>query len=223
MKTAPAALTFRIAPPFEEELGVITAYEDLMILNSGDAIEAACVSAYAKSPEECHEELYAEFVRHYGYEPHELTRPTYEFVGQFFVDGRDYQPIYKVILFDTSVPLWDNPPIYIQEYTRGNTTTVSCSVVCELWANRNFFDGESDCWTSYQAFLQSEEFQTIRRQIAQRLSELTGVPAEELLPIHGVGIAKTRIIFASRVRNSQREMFSLFTIAYDYTPPTEEE
>lgn len=210
-----------VCPPFDKELGEIIAYEDIMYLNDGTPIDTACVSTYARTPLEYHDELYAEFVKYFGYEPAEYTVVTFEDVGQFYIDGKDYVPIYQLFIRDSSVPICDEEFGVLKETVHENgMIAINFSIRCELWGNGDSFDENSDCWSSLEAFMNTEEWRNLIGQMNPRMSELTGKTIEELNQedeMHNV--LDLYYMFISKARNSQKELFSVISITYRYIPP----
>ena len=213
-----------VCPIFDKTLGEIVAYEDKLYFDDGSYQEAACVSTYARTPFDYYDEMHTEFVRAFGYEPSSNSSITFENAGQFYIDGEDYVPIYKIFLRDLGdvVHFYDGEFNTLEEAFHDNGIISICyDIKCELWANGDSFDGDSDCWNDLDEFLKTDEWLETIDQMLQKMADLTGQTRDEFETEDTMyNVAEINFMFIPKACNSQNEFFSIIHIIYRYTPPS---
>ncbi len=163
-------------PPFEGELGVIRAYEERPL--EGQSYNY--VEVYARSPMEYNAEMKAYYKEYFGYDCTD-TMVHMEEMGQFYVDGEDYVPIYRVYFKDPVGPCYEVITEVEMNTMRERISDDGTVRIVRIVEVESWLDGEKDCWTVLSEYVSTTEYLSLRTELAMRMAELTGFSVETIM------------------------------------------
>ena len=214
-------------PPFEEELDVYYTYEELDVFLDQSKqdfyVDTYGLYIYAFSPTDYPRNvLIEEFKRIYGYEPN--RDPNGEMVGQFYINGDDWVPVYKLsVEYRDYTHIWDDLTdgnySYINEdgsYVAGFQTFFG------EWENTDVFDDNADCWKALEEYENTDEYKQRYQAMLDWMRQQSGMTVGEMY--NDERFTMCRFMFASNVCDMEGNIFSVFRMycRYDPTTPPEE-
>lgn len=213
-------------PPFEEELDVYYTYEELDVFLDQDQnrglddyfVDICGIYIYAFSPINYSNSVLAEeFERIYGYAPNYF--PSEEMVGQFYINGDDWVPVYKL-----SAEYRDYTLIWYDEKRDGNYTYLHDNGAYEAgfekifgeWENADVFDDNADCWKELEEYEKTDEYKNRYMEMLDWMCQASGMTVSEMREDEHFKICYC--VFFSNVSDLEGNVFSVFRMFCKYEP-----
>lgn len=207
--------------PFDKTLNVITAYEEDMVFVEGAYENYFAhiygISVYALSALDfSYKDLQTEFERIYGSTAVDYTQ---EMVGQFYVDGEDWVPVYKFTLQQADyTPIWDDAKDgFFEIHEEDGSYVVGFRKIFAVWGNGDCFDKNSDSWAALGEYENTAEYRDYYEAMLDRMIEISGKTIGEMHADERFTISY--FAFTDKAYTPEGEAFSAITYGCRYNAP----
>lgn len=212
-------------PPFEEELGVYYTYEKFDVFFDQDEAlglndfydDIYGLYIYALSPVDYPVDVLAEeFKRIYGHKPNRF--PCGEMVGQFFIDGEDWVPVYKLsVEYVDATLIWYDKRDGIYKWENDNGSYgIGFEKIFGVWENTDVFDDNADCWKAYEEYITTDEYKARYQEMMDWMCQKSGMTVGEMRDDEHFRICC--FMFFSNVCDLEHNVFSVMRMFCEYQP-----
>lgn len=214
-------------PPFEEELGRYHTYEELDVFldqtEQDFLVDIYGLYIYALAPTDFPFSVMKEELRRvYGLE---ASHYEFETVGQFYIDGEDWVPVYKLIIESRDYThIWYNLTDGNYSYYNEDGSYVSgFQVFFGEWENTDVSDEDADCWKALAECENTDEYKRRFQEMLDTICQMSGMTVSEM--DNDEHFTMRRFMFADNVCDMDGNVFSVYCMwcRYDPVPPQTEE